>query len=341
MPTWPSDSDDSIGLESISEPDEIDLDDEVDNVDDDDAAVVDDNEGEDEEGEVVEFDSEGAGGEEEVDSEKFFDTLSGSASTSNASAAGSPQRRHKRLKSEDVDTEEDPVGPVTPGPNSRFDIVVPSSRKGGREEDKDVDEYRGFEDDEDDDGSGDDIEDDWIDPSLPSPSSTSRSGPRPLPKPLQQPQQLPPPVPMKDHGSPSVSSSSSLSTPPVLASKSKSSSSKQSSSTSNHSVKLKKEKSKKQIPVPVPHVIYLAQQHQQSQEQHYPFPVAPVDDPLVSSPQHRVASSQGRSGGGGGVQGKQHSSAEIATTEKRMHTARARDGGRTQSGGVKGILPEG
>ena len=343
MPTWPSDSDESIGLESISEPDDMDLDD--DEVNDDDAAVgvVGDNEAEEEEeeeGEVVEFDDEGAAGEEEVDSEKFFDTLSGSASTSNTSVS-SPRHRHKRLKSEDVDTEEDPVDPVTPGPNSRFDIVIPSSRKGGREE-KDVDEYRGFEDDEDD-GSGDDIEDDWIDPSLPSPPSTSRPGPRPLPKPLQQPQPLPPPVPMKDHESPSVSSSSSLSSPPVLASKSKSSSSKQSSST-NNSVKVKIEKSKKQIPVPVPQVRLLAQQQrQQPQEQHYPFPVAPVDDPWVSSPQHRVASSQDRSGGGGASngQGNQHISAEIATTEKRMHTARARDGGRTQSGGVKGILPEG
>ena len=338
MPSWPSDSDDSIGLESISEPDDIDLDD--DEVNDDDAAVgvVDDNEAEEEEeeeGEVVEFDDEGAAGEGEVDSEKFFDTLSGSASTSNASA-DSPRHRHKRLKSEDVDTEEDPVDPVTPGPNSRFDIVVPSSRKGEQEE-KDLDEYRGFEDDEDDDGSGDDIEDDWIDPSLPSPPSTSRPDPRPLPKPLQQPQPLPPPVPMKDRGSPSASSSSS---PPALASKSKSSSSKQSGSTLNHSVKVKIEKSKKQIPVPVPQVRHLAQQ-QPPQEQHYPFPVAPVDDPWVSSPQHRVASSQDRVGSdANNGQGNQHSSAEIAI-EKRMHTARARDGGRTQSGGVKGILPKG
>jgi cysteine protease ATG4 len=342
MPTWPSDSVDSIGLESISEPDDMDLDDDEINDDGAGVGVVDDNEAEEEEeeeGEVVEFDDEGAGGEEEVDSENFFDTLSGSASTSNTSA-GSPCHRHKRLKSEDVDTEEDPVGPLTPGPNSRFDIVVPSVRKGGREE-KDADEYRGFEDDEDD-GSGDDIEDDWIDPSLPSPPSTSRPGTLPLPKPLQQPQPLPPTVPMKIHGSPSVSSSSSSSSPPVLASKSKSSSSKQSSSTSNLKVKIGK--SKKQIPVPVPHIRLLAQQQQQPQEQHYPFPVAPVDGPWVSSPQHRVASSQDRGGGGGGAsngQGNQRNSAEIATTEKRMHNARARDGGRTQSGGVKGILPEG
>jgi cysteine protease ATG4 len=335
MPTWPSDSDDSIGLESISEPDDMDLD--HDEVKDDDGAVgvVDENEAEEEEeeeGEVVEFDDEGAAGEEEEDSEIFFDTFSGSGSTSNNS--GSPRLRHKRLKSEDADTEEDPVDPVTPGPNSRFDI--PSSRENGQEEEKNADEYRGFEDDEDD-SSGDDIEDDWIDPSLPSPSSTSRPGTRPLPKPLQQPQPLPPLVPMKIHGSASTSSSSSSSSPPVLGSKSKSSSSRQSSSTSNHSVKMKIEKSKKQIPVPVPQVRLL----EQPQEQHYPFPVAPVDDLWVSSPQHRVASSQDRGGGGASNgQGNQHNSAEIAA-EKRMHTARARDGGRTQSGGVKGILPEG
>ena len=73
MPTWPSDSDESVGLESISEPDDMDLDDEVNN----DAAVdaVDDNEvekdeeeekeeEEEEEGEVVELDVEGAAAEE-------------------------------------------------------------------------------------------------------------------------------------------------------------------------------------------------------------------------------------------------------------------------------------
>ena len=337
LPTWPSDSDDSIGLESISEPDDMDLDDEVNNDDHDAAVDVDDNEAEEEEeeeGEVVELDVEGAAGEEEVDSENFFDTCSGSASTSNTSDA-SIRHRHRRLKSDDVDTEEDPVDPVTPGPKSRFDIVVPSSRKGGREEEKDADEYHGFEDDEDD-GSGDDIEDDWIDPSVPSPTPTSRPAPpRPLPKPLQQP--LPPPVPMKDHEPHSISSSSS-SSQPVLASKSKSSSSKQSSSTLNNSVKVKK--SKKQVPVPVPQVRLLAQQQPQ---EHYPFPVAPVDDPSVSSSPHRVASQDRGGGSASNGQGKHNNpTTEIAvtTTEKRMHTARARDGGRTQSGGVKGILPE-
>ena len=139
---------------------------------------------------------------------------------------------------------------------------------------------------------------------------------------------LSPPVPMKDHV-PSVSSASSSSSPPVLASKSKSSSSKQSSSTSNISVNVKK--SKKQIPVPVSQV--KQQRRRRLQEQQYLFPVVPVDDPSVSSsPQRCVASSQDRSGGGSNGQGK-HNSVEIATTEKRMRTARVRDGGRTQSGG--------
>ena len=324
LPTWPSDSDDSMGLESLSEPDDMDLDDDDDAV----VGVADDNEAEEDEdedeGEVVELDVEAAGGgreEEEAASEKFFDTCSGSASTSSASA-GSTHHRHRRLKSDDVDTEDDPVDPVTPGPHSRFDIVVPPSRKGGREEARDADEYRGFEDDEND-GSGDDIEDDWVDPSLPSPTPTSRASV--LPKPLQQPL---PPVPLKDHVSPSVSSASSSSSPALAAppmSKSKSSSSKKSSSTLNSSVKGKK--SKKQIPVPVPQIKLV------NQQEHYPFPVAPVDDPSGSSP-HRAAS-QDRTGDG---QGKQ--SPTGISTEKRMHTARARDGGRTQSGGVKGILPD-
>jgi cysteine protease ATG4 len=320
LPSWPSDSDDSMCLESISDPDDMGLNDEVENDDDAAVGVIDDNEAEEEEeGEVVELDVEGAVGEEEAGSEKFFDTYSGSASTSSASA-GSTRHQHRRLRSDDVDTEDDPVDPVTPGPNSRFDIVAPPSRKDGQAEAKDTEEYRGFEDDEED-GSGDDIEDDWVDPSLPSPASTSR--PRPLPKPLQQ-QPLPPPVPRKDHVSSSISSASSSSPAAPPMSKSKSSSSKKGSLT------VKGKKSKKQIPVPVPQVKLV---NQQQPKEHYPFPVTPVDDPSGWSP-HRAAS-QDR--GSGASSGHNHSG---VSTEKRMHTARARDGGRTQSGGVKGILPD-
>ena len=329
LPTWPSD-DDNMGLESISEPDDMDLDDEADTDDDDaDVGVLDDNEveeekgeEEEEEGEVVDLDVEGAAAaEEEVDSDKFFDAYSGSAST--CASADSNRHRHRRSKSDDLDTEDDPVDPVTPGPNSRFDIVVPPSRKGGqREKERSAGEYRGFEDDGDDGDSGDDIEDDWVDPSLPSPTSSSRPHLFPT-KPSQQ-QPLPPPVPVKDHVSP-FSSSSSSSPPVPPSSKSKTSPSKKSSTTLNNSVKMKK--NRKQIPVPVPQVKLLTQQQP---KEHFPFPVAPIDDPSVSSPHHAVSPDRVSSG-----QGKQ-----AVTTEKRMHTARARDGGRTQSGGVKGILPD-
>ncbi|KAJ7109010.1 hypothetical protein C8R43DRAFT_183653 [Mycena crocata] len=68
---------------------------------------------------------------------------------------------------------------------------------------------------------------------------------------------------------------------------------------------------------------------------HYPFPVSVEDAPGASSPpqlererqreRERNVTVSPRAGGGGG---------------QRMHTARARDGGRTQSGGVRGILTE-
>ncbi|KAF8816311.1 hypothetical protein BYT27DRAFT_7248402 [Phlegmacium glaucopus] len=60
---------------------------------------------------------------------------------------------------------------------------------------------------DEDNSCGDDIEDDWVDPSLLLPMLTSQH--RPLSKPQQQQQQSPPPVPMKDNGSPISSSSSS------------------------------------------------------------------------------------------------------------------------------------
>ncbi|KAJ6522191.1 hypothetical protein DFH09DRAFT_1251014 [Mycena vulgaris] len=74
---------------------------------------------------------------------------------------------------------------------------------------------------------------------------------------------------------------------------------------------------KKAVPVPVPSV-------------HYPFPVSVEDAapvPIVATQQERQrnVTVSPRTGGGGG---------------QRMHTARARDGGRTQSGGVRGVLTE-
>jgi cysteine protease ATG4 len=274
QPTWPSDSDDNMGLESISEPDDIDLDEEGDG-----------------------FDGE---------NEQFFDTQSSSGSNA-----------HRRGKSSEFDTEEDPVGPVTPGPNSRFEMRDPSmSRKGGVHDDEDdededdadgsflPDDGRAFDDEDDD------IEDDWVDPSVPTPTEApATAGP------------TPPLPPAKNSSRSSVNSSSppSASNVPPLA-KSKSSRSASSSAAAKQTSGKPKSsaKGKKETPVPVPAVRIPSQQPAQ---EHYPFPVTPADDPSAS-PQHDRPRNSSTKGG------------------KRMHTARARDGGRTQSGGVKGILTD-
>jgi cysteine protease ATG4 len=260
-----------MGLESISEPDDMDLDDE-----------------------------EGLEEEVEGEGEQFFDTRSGSASTSSASAASNHHGRERR--SEEIDTEEDSVDPLTPGPASRFDIINPPSRRKRNENENEGDE----EDEEDDRGldfrpddvegfGDDDIEDDWVDPSVPTPSP--RGPPAPAPARVKDPSPSPP---------------SSSNVPPLAKSKSSSSTSKHGLGSGSTSGKSKK--AKKQIPVPVPAVRLPSQQ-----QEHYPFPVTPVDDPSLS-PQDRARSP--------------------STRGKRMHTARARDGGRTQSGGVKGILTD-
>ncbi|KAJ3517680.1 hypothetical protein NLJ89_g354 [Agrocybe chaxingu] len=293
-PTWPSDSDDNMGLESISEPDDIDLD---------------------EDG--VEVDGRGEGDESENednddgDNEQFFDTQS--------SGAGSGQERSERGRS-DVDTEEDSVDPVTPGPGSRFDVPPPPmnvGRKGQAEDEEDKGIEFGPEDGEGFEDEGNDIEDDWIDPSLPTPTlsgpSSSLKDHRPLP-----PQ--PTPVPTKD---PSPSPPSSSNVPPLAKGKSSSSSKHASSSGSGKRLK----KTHKQIPVPVP-AVRLHSHYQQQQQEHYPFPVTTADDGTVSPNGEKNRSRSSSTKGGVSVGGK------------RMHTARARDGGRTQSGGVKGILTD-
>jgi cysteine protease ATG4 len=79
----------------------------------------------------------------------------------------------------------------------------------------------------------------------------------------------------------------------------------------------KKGKGKSKKAVPVPSV-------------HYPFPVSVEDSAGVpaSPPQRERIVMVSPRAGGAGVGGQ------------RMHTARARDGGRTQSGGVRGVLTE-
>ncbi|GLB41114.1 putative cysteine protease [Lyophyllum shimeji] len=231
-PTWPSDSDDNMGLESISEPDDLDMD----------MGMEEDEDGEDE--------------DEDEGAEQFFDTRSASASTSSASGSGSAAgNKSRRGRSEEVDTEEDPVDPITPLPNARFSIDAPiSGRKTADNEDRER----------------------WS---------------------------LFPPLPIPPSAQP--------------ANEVKRSSGKKNS----------KKGKKGEVPVPVPLVKMptppLTRQQQQQQE-HFPFPVTHryADETSPMEPEQRNRNSSSKSNG------------------KRMHTARARDGGRTQSGGVKGVLTD-
>ena len=277
-PTWPSDSDDNMGLESMSEPDDLDLDD----------------------------DGEGDGVEVEAndnDDEPFFDTQS-------AGSRGGRSTSDK-ARSEDVDTEDDPVGPITPGPGSKFEFVdrpEPRTAKPRLKESKGDDS----ESEGDDDGAArrgfgdDDIEDDWADPLVLDSNPVPSRG--------------------KDT-SPSPPSSSNV--PPLAKSRPAASGSTKSPKSTSSSIPRMKMKSKKEQPVPVPGVV-IPNNPSQVQE-HYPFPVTPADEGASSSPD---------------VVGRSRQSSATRVTRHpqqqqpgyRMHTARARDGGRTQSGGVKGVL---
>jgi cysteine protease ATG4 len=255
-PTWPSDSDDNMGLESISEPDDAEINDEGEEV-----------------GEVGDEDGEG---------EQFFDTRSGSPSTSSAGASGSHHEagRSERGNSEEVDTEEDPVDPITPGPNSRFSIRIPLEGK----MDETVNEGGDFvlEDDDEPPFEGGDIEDDWVDPSISSPA-TARSSSIPV-------NDLPPPAVVH----------AAVSTPIKRNGSAK---------------KGKKGKKRGEVPVPVP-LVKIPSRYPQ---EHLPFPVTAEDHHHPQDPSHDNSTK---------------------SVEMRMHTARARDGGRTQSGGVKGVITE-
>ncbi|KAG7095265.1 hypothetical protein E1B28_006038 [Marasmius oreades] len=245
-PTWPNDSDDNMGLESISDPEDVadlDVDDDADTS----AEVPDDDQDEDEE-------------------EKFYDTRSTSASVT------SRNEREERGRSEEVDTEEDPVDPITPGPSStKFTVTTAEGTQ-------------------DSPSGSDDLEDDWVDPSVPT-------SPMLTPQPTHQPE---------------IADTDAIPVVVPRLSKSKSNGSSASG---------KKKKGKKnQQPVPVPRIKVPLPPSKES----FPFPVAATSDDGTE-----WSASSSSSGG-----------VEALAQEKRMHTARARDGGRTQSGGVKGILTD-
>lgn len=204
-----------MGLESISEPDDMDMEDE-----------------EDEEGR-----------------EPFFDE-------SRSPSAGAKS------------SEEDAIGPITPGPTrTAFDL-----RKGkkGRDEFEDDDDDDDEEEEEDEEDDDDDDDDDWVDPSVSTPIDSPRH-------------QAPPMVPSKSSSSTTSSSGGSG----VLVSS------------------VPKKRQTLVAPIVRP----------PEAPAHYPFPSSTEDTPQQQPEESREEN-----------------------PTHRMHTARARDGGRTQSGGVKGVL---
>ncbi|KAG6915802.1 hypothetical protein DXG01_009766 [Tephrocybe rancida] len=181
--------------------------------------------------------------------------------------------------SEEVDTEEDPVDPITPLPNARFSI--PRSAGSGKDADDGEDNGERMERDMYDEG---DIEDDWVVPSVPAPIPSD-----------------PPAI---------LVSSTSAGVPSVVHAK--------------MPKKARMGRGRIEVPVPVLLVkIPVPMPSSNRDQEHFPFLMTQREKEVSPSrPEHRV----------------RHMS--IKNTGKRMHMARARDGGRTQSGGVKEILPD-
>lgn len=224
-PSWPSDSDEFMGLESISEPD-IDM----------------------------EFDGDGVerdDREQPENEDQFFDTRSASQSSV------------PKGQGSEIDTEEDPIGPVTPGPNSMLEADTPDK---AREPMDDFEEISAEDEDEDE---------DWVDPSLPTPLALSVQ--RPFAPPLGK----------------AISTSSTSSS---------------GSAGKGGSRKTAGRKQKTLVPLIQAPV---------KADVHFPFP--------------RSLEESVHDGGHG---------SEAEPYERRMNNARARDGGRTESGGVKAVLTE-
>ncbi|KIK80202.1 hypothetical protein PAXRUDRAFT_159269 [Paxillus rubicundulus Ve08.2h10] len=240
-PSWPSDSDEFMGLESISEPDDMDLD--LDDEDEDDAEIV--------EADGVEVRPARA---RDTD-DQFFDTRSTSISPVGSSVKGG-------AKGSEVDTEEDPIGPITPGPNSMFEVDKEDEGSSkGPCKNEEFEEIDGNEEDDDE----------WVDPSMPTPLAQT----------IERPY-----------------------APPIANAKS-------TGSTGSSGSKEKGKKGKRSKKGAVPLVKALSPP--MKSEEHFPFPRS-----LEESFHERLD--------------------EARNYEKRMNNTRARDGGRTESGGVRAVL---
>lgn len=198
----------------------------------------------------------------------------------------------------EVDTEEDPIDPITPGPGKgSFDIIESPQKK----EDLTVNVSRGanesltFDDEEDED-------EEWVDPSEFTPQTPS-------------PGWHIPSLPPSDPPSQSQSTHSQhpfLQAPPMT--ESRSSSSAMSRQSSSGSSKPRERRKPKKSTSSSGHTVMTRTRSSSQDQQQYPFPAtAPGDEEDIPI---------GRSMGKGIPQ---------------MRTAKARDGGRTQSGGVRGV----
>lgn len=193
----------------------------------------------------------------------------------------------------EVDTEEDPIDPITPGPSrATFEVDLEEAPEKMKREDS-TGTSLDFEDEDDE---------EWVDPEF-TPQTPSPAWNIPSP----QHHNFEPPVPTHLHAPPMAKSRSELSTLSVDSDpgtgivkrrKSKKSSSSQATISRSHSRREKQGSS-------------------QSQEQ-YPFPAA-ASDPAEDEVTKVVGNS------------------EAGKRVPQMRTAKARDGGRTQSGGVRGV----
>ena len=293
-PNWPSDSDSNLDLESLSDP-EMDLEEPEDSGDD--------------------FSLDG---EEEIRSRSRSRSIrsTGSRSPSVSSTASTSTSESTSLRgdnskdtgedlqangdgkrSSEVDTEEDPIGPITPHAATFAEQgIVQRAKVKGKE--KTIPGGFGDDDDDDDDdedlgvGEGD-IEDDWVDSGLITPPSVLSSSKSEVEM-------------TKAESAPSEEGA-------VSKSKSKSGSKyrdrdKDKERQSSKSKSRRPDTTSKTVPI-------VETTTATTIAQHYPFP---------SSTTGEVETEDDKKDGGRWI--------------PQMRTTKARDGGRTQSGGVRGIL---
>ena len=207
-----------------------------------------------------------------------------------------PQANRDRKRSSEVDTEEDPIGPITPHAATFAERgIVQGAKVKGKE--KTIPGGFGDDDDDDDDdedlgvGGEGDIEDDWVDSGLITPPSVLSSSKSEV----------------------EVTKAESANTEEGTSSKSKS------KSGSKHRDKDKERqqtKSKSRRLHTTPKTVPIVEATTAATiAQHYPFP---------SSTTGEVETEDDKKEGGRRI--------------PQMRTTKARDGGRTQSGGVRGVL---